>query len=438
MASVRSMATIKAAAVGFAIAGLLAVATPAAASGFALREGSADWMGNAFAGGTAKAYDASTVWSNPAGMVRLNWNEIDAAANLILANSKFSGGNTIGGAPTGGTTGSNLIEPGVTGGLYGVWSFSPSMKFGLSVSSPFGQRVTNPTNFVGRYQSLVSSISDVQVAIAGAYKINEQWSIGGGPVIDILSARLTQAINLGPLAPLTGDAVGDLHGSDTAVGFNVGVLYQATPDLRFGADYHSRIQHNISGAQSATIPGLVPGLSAATAAFLTAQNSPAATKLTLPDSVTLGVYWQVTPALALLADAGWTHWGLLKTINVVPSGAGAQASSLVEGWNDTVALSVGANYQLTESLMLQGGIGYDQSPVKASNRSTRIPDSDRYLFGVGVQYEAIKNVTLQLAYAHIVFASASIANAAAPSAGAIAGSYSNAADTVAFGVKVKF
>ena len=48
------------------------------------------------AGDTAKAYDASTVWSNPAGMVRLNWNEIDAAANLILANSKFSGGNSIG------------------------------------------------------------------------------------------------------------------------------------------------------------------------------------------------------------------------------------------------------------------------------------------------------------------------------------------------------
>ena len=165
---------------------------------------------------------------------------------------------------------------------------------------------------------------------------------------------------------------------------------------------------------------------------------PAATKLTLPDSVTLGVYWQMTPALALLADAGWTHWGLLKTINVVPSGAGAQATSIVEGWNDTVALSVGANYHLTESLMLQGGIGYDQSPVKVSNRSTRIPDSDRYLFGVGVQYEAFKNVTLQLAYAHIVFASASIANSAAPSAGAIAGNYSNSADTVAFGVKVKF
>jgi len=421
----------------FAIAGLLALSGTAAASGFALREGSADWMGNAFAGDTAKAYDASTVWTNPAGMVRMNWNEIDISANAILANSTFSGGNTIGGGATAGGLGSNVIEPAAIGGLYGLWSVSPQFKLGLAVDSPFGQRVTNPTNFVGRYQSLVSSISDVQVAVAAAYKINEQWSVGGGPVLDIFSARLTQALNLGPLAA-AGDPVADLHGSDTAVGFNAGVMYQATPDLRFGADYRSRIQHNISGTQSVTTPGLVPLLSPATAAFLAAQNSPAGTKITLPDSLTLGVYWQATPALALLADAGWTHWGLLKTINVVPTGLGAQANAIAENWNDTVSVSVGANYQLTGSLMLQGGAGYDQSPVKVSNRTSRIPDSDRYLLAIGAQYEVIKNVTLQVAYAHIFFASASIANSASPTAGTIAGSYSTSAETVAVGLKVKF
>ena len=43
----------------------------AVASGFALREGATDWMANGFAGETAKAYDASTAYTNPAGMVRL-------------------------------------------------------------------------------------------------------------------------------------------------------------------------------------------------------------------------------------------------------------------------------------------------------------------------------------------------------------------------------
>jgi long-chain fatty acid transport protein len=56
----------------------------AQAAGFALREGSADWMANAFAGETAKAYDASTAFTNPAGMVRLNANEIDTSVNACF------------------------------------------------------------------------------------------------------------------------------------------------------------------------------------------------------------------------------------------------------------------------------------------------------------------------------------------------------------------
>ena len=50
-------------------------ASPVLAAGVALREGSADWTANAFAGETAKAYDASTAVSNPAGLTSLDWNE---------------------------------------------------------------------------------------------------------------------------------------------------------------------------------------------------------------------------------------------------------------------------------------------------------------------------------------------------------------------------
>ncbi len=76
---------VRAAALGAVVAGVLVGwADPAQASGYALREGSADWMANAFAGDASKAYDAATVWSNPAGMVRLNQNEIDGSLNGIF------------------------------------------------------------------------------------------------------------------------------------------------------------------------------------------------------------------------------------------------------------------------------------------------------------------------------------------------------------------
>ena len=80
---------------GFAVFLMLVVSVqPAVAAGVALREGSADWTANAFAGEAAKAYDASTAYSNPAGMTRLNWNEADLSSTVVLPSSQFSGVNT--------------------------------------------------------------------------------------------------------------------------------------------------------------------------------------------------------------------------------------------------------------------------------------------------------------------------------------------------------
>ena len=423
----------------FAVAACAVAATnQARATGFELREGSADWMANAFAGDTAKSYDAATVWSNPAGMARLNQSEIDATVNGIFPTINFSGANYVGqNATTPGTTGGNLIQSAATAGIYGVWSLSPDFKLGFGADAPYGQRVTNPSNFVGRYQSTVSSITDEAFTISGSYKINEQWSIGGGPVLDTFDARLTQAINTGP-ASVLGDPAADLHGSNVGVGYNLGVLFQPTQDLRFGVDYRSRIQHNISGTQSIFIPPAVGAFAPSLATALFSQNSAASTKITLPDSVTAGVYDQATPKLALLSDIGWTDWALVQSINIVPSSPFAAPSTINENWHSTVNVSIGANYLILPELLLQGGLAFDQSPVTDFNRKSRIPDSNRYDISIGAQYQIMANVTVQIAYAHVFFASAPVSTQASATSGILVGSYSDSANTAALGVKVRF
>ena len=59
------------------------------ASGFGLREGATDWIANGFAGETAKAYDASTAYTNPAGMVRLDQTELDGSLSGILPDGQL-------------------------------------------------------------------------------------------------------------------------------------------------------------------------------------------------------------------------------------------------------------------------------------------------------------------------------------------------------------
>ncbi len=229
------------------VAGCLAVValvaggwqTAAHANGFQIRTGSPDWSANAFAGMAAKGYDASTAWTNPAAMVDVDGNEIDLGVNGLFPMIKFSGQNDLGGAPLSGSTGGNAGQAAITPSLENVWSLSHDLKLGLSIEVPFGQRTVYPGDFVGRYQALVSSISDTEIGLSAAYRLTPTLSIGGGPIIDYLAARLTSAIDTGPTAALTGDPVANLHGNDWSAGYHLGVFWTPTEDWRFGVDYRS-------------------------------------------------------------------------------------------------------------------------------------------------------------------------------------------------------
>jgi long-chain fatty acid transport protein len=240
------------------------------------------------------------------------------------------------------------------------------------------------------------------------------------------------------VSALTGDPAADLNGSNVGVGYNLGLLYQPTPELRFGVDYRSRIAHNISGNQSVFVPPALGALSPSTAAALSALSFGATTKITLPDSLALGAYWQATPQFALMIDATWTDWSLIRAVVVTPATPGVPGSVLPENWRNTYAVSVGANYRLTPRLLVQGGAGFDQSPVTDQNRTTRIPDANRFQIGLGGQFDVLPNVTLQAAYAHLFFVSAPVNTQATTTSGILVGAYGNAANTVSVGIKCRF
>ena len=434
-------AQLLAAVAGFS--GALAVAGAAHASGFGLREGSADWWGNAFAGSEAKAYDASTVWSNPAGMALLDNDEIDGAISLIAPDARFSGSatNAQTGGTVGGSQGGNAVAPAAAGATFGVMTLGPDWRLGFSVTAPFGERTNYPSDFVGRYQGLASSITDINLGLALSYKVNDHLSIGGGPNFDYFQARLTEAVNVPVLSSLTGqDPTGELRGTSLGVGYNVGILYQFDDATRIGFDYHSRIRHNITGGQYVSIPAsysVVPGV----VGLLNAANTRATTSITLPDSAGIAFYHQVTPQFALLGSVEWTDWSLLKTLNITASN-GSGNTTLQENWHNTWFAGIGSNYQLTSKLMLQSGFGYDQSPVTDANRTVRIPDADHYDLGFGVQYQLLPSTKLELAYGHVFTPGGTIHNSAAASpltpSGTITGDYTASDNSVTAGLNMIF
>ncbi len=114
---------------------------------------------------------------------------------------------------------------------------------------------------------------------------------------------------------------------------------------------------------------------------------------------------------AVMSDLQWTHWSLLKEITIAPLN-GAPTTNLPLNWRSTWFVGVGTSYRVLDTLLLQTGFSYDQSPVPDFYRTTRVPDSDRYNLGVGVTWSVLPNVNLQAAYLHTFFANAPISNSA--------------------------
>ena len=410
---------------------------PAIASSIALREGNADWSANAFAGESAKAYDASTAFSNPAGMTRLNWNETDLSFTLVAPSSNFSGTNTIGGQITPGSQGGHYAQPFVIPSVFAVWNASPDLKLGIAITAPFGARLAYSQDFVGRYQSVVSNLSDVQVSLTGAYRINEHLSVGGGPVINFLSIRLTQAVNLGGLSSAFGDPIADFNGSSVGAGFALGALYEFDDSSRAGIVYRSRIQPTVTGTQQVAFSPLIGVASPAIGAALSASAGSASSRFSLPDSFSLGFYKQIDEQWSVMADLQWTDWSLVDTLAIIPANQ-APATVLPENWRNTWFGAIGASFRPIKKLLLQAGIGYDLSPVTDNNRTTRIPDANRFLVGGGITYSLSTNVNVQFAVLQAFSGAAKIDSSASPTAGVIQGTYHTQATTVSVGMTARF
>jgi len=431
----------------------LGAAGDAVASGFALREESAEGLGDAYAGQTAKAYNASTAFYNPAGMTLLDRDEVAGTATWIAPQSIFHGSNSnpLGGNVSG-TTGDNAIKAAAIGSVFGVITLNPDWKLGLSVSAPYGMRSEYKEDWVGRYQALASDVTDVEFSPTLAYKVDDHLSIAGGPRIDYFDAKLSQAINfkgigtalgvqtgnfgLVGLANTWGDGEGKVTGDDTGYGYTLSGLYQFNDATRLGVNYRSRVFHELSGSVSYQTPATI-GAAAPIAAAFTNQNVKA--KITTPDTLAMGFYHDINAQWAVLSDVTWTHWSVFKTLNVVGDNT-ASVMSVNEQWKDSWFLSLGTNYKVDDKWTLHGGVAFDQTPVQDQYRTARIPDSDRYWLSSGVSYAFMPGADVHLGYTHIFAGTASI-NEAAPTnsvGGTLTGTYKNSVDIVSASFAVRF
>jgi long-chain fatty acid transport protein len=429
----------------------------AQAAGFALIEQSASGQGNAYAGAAAHVTDASTIFFNPAGMMRLEGDSISIAGHFIMPESSFTNnGSTISSALPSPPFAPFLTGPDDDGGanafvpnFYWVKTIDEQMKFGLGMQTSFGLATKYEADWVGRYHAVETELKSVNFNPSIAYQVNDRLSIGGGLDIVLADAILSSAIDFGTLSGVPAnsqnlDGSGDLEGdnfSDPGFGFNFGLQYMVAPETVFGVSFRSEIDIDISGDADFTVnPALGPNPFAP--AF---EDTGLSVGVTLPASLALSIAHQADK-ITYLADITWTGWSSFDELRIEYDNPFQPDSVTTEDWDDTFRYSIGFDYQYSDKMVLRSGLAYDETPIPSPElRTPRIPDNDRTWLSFGLTYILNDQSSIDVGYSHLFIDDMEINNTLeiAPPAGAalnatLKGTYSASVDILSVQWNKKF
>lgn len=389
-------------------------------AGFQLYEQGSSGTGDYHAGYAAEADDATTEFYNPAGMVRLKQPEVSVGAVVIPLDAKFNGDilmPPLPANPTGWVDGSttNLIP-----NFHIVYPFKKRWAFGFGVTVPFGLATSYPwSNVVSSQGATVTRLAAFDFNPNVAFAVNDKLSIAAG--FDVVYGTATYDQNI-----LNAEFTNQL--SDTAFGWNAGLLYQFSPKTRVGLSYRSHVALNATGTSY---------LGAGALSTETRRDDLNA-KLDLPGYAVASVFSGVTPKWDVMGTAMWTNWnrfGTLQLNNTALSGVSpilgiSQNVTVHENYHNSWNFAVGAHYHVSQRVMLKMGAGYDLTPTRTGYRDMRLPDGNRIALAGGVQAGLTKWLKMDLGWIHLFGNKVDVDNTQSGSPVTMTGTARMAADVV--------
>lgn len=457
-----------------AIAVIGAVAAgQAGASGFQLREQSVKNVGRAYAG-SAVATDASSVYNNPAAMGNIDGNMFQANVVGIDLSAKFNGSASFAAPSPPYPAGSTIPVSGGNGGDPGKLTAVPSMAavfkmkgalegltLGVGLDAPYGLKTDYEKGWVGRYNATISSVKTADLTLSAAVQVTPILSAGIGLVYERMEVTLGKDLPLGALVsnPTMPDGNINLKGKDNAFGFIAGLQLKPSDRFSIGYAHRSAIRHHIDGTADFTTPaafqGMQPGLrlaaaSPTTPAALRAQyavlgngfvDTGIHASVSTPSTDTLSVDWKVADRVNLYGEIQQTGWSSLKSVDVNFDNPYQPASSEAFNWKDSTFVAVGADFKLSDSFTLRGGVGFDKTPTNNTDRTPRLPDNDRTLYSIGASWNATQALTVDAGYTRVEIKSPTVnlpANAAAGRYNSMQGSFKGNANVFGIAASYKF
>jgi len=407
--------------------------TDVAAQGFGVYEQGTCVMSRAGATVADGCGDGSSIYFNPANLVDTEGLTISAGATVIAARGSYTSGLT-------GEESDLQNDPVPVPHLYAGYRFNDQMAAGLGVYVPYGLSTEWKPSFEGAFEGYDNGVQSIYVQPTFSYKITEKLRVGGGPIVAISAVELNQRLDLSTQRLTGGDtptpeddiyfaelgiphhtafADAKLEGSNQiGFGANLGVTYQATDRLRFGARFTTPITVTFDGDATFTQvdtglrlrTDLSPQLPAGTPVDQivapqfesggTLVDQSIETEITFPAQLVIGTSVDVTPKLTVLADYQFNRWSSLGEIPL-DFEQDALDTDRPLNYDDTHAFRIGGQYEVLDPLTARVGYLFNTAAAPDATVTPLLPEADRNQFTVGFGWQPTDLLEVNASYHYL-------------------------------------
>lgn len=359
------------------------------AGGIILYEIAAPTVGLASAGWAARAEDPSTLFTNPAGMSRLNHRQIQLGVQPIYTHVDFDPDAETN--VEGDSGHSNEWIP--AGSFFYVHPVSEHLTVGIGSLGYFGSVIHFNDDWVGRYYVDKIVLEGFSLVPAAAVKICDQLSIGAG--INVMYGIFKQRNAIRNALDFAKDGKLSLHDEVFGAGAIVGLLYEFSCDTRFGIQYLSQVHLPFKAKPKFRHIG--PLLEKLLAATRLSHDSVDVT-IRVPQSVMASLYHDINGRWAIMGNVGWQQWSKFEKVSIALTTTDARTLTFQPKYQDTWHVAIGAEYHCTPCWTFFSGIAYDSSAVKNSERSLDFPVGEQWRFGFGSDWNYSSTLTFNFSY----------------------------------------
>lgn len=327
------------------------------------------------AGQAARAQDASTIMTNPAGMTRLPDHMFTGGIQAMNGNIDYQLDNNVQKSP------GDVMKTFPNASAYYSQKLSDNIYAGIGLYGNYGLGI-DYGHWAGDRLIKKSTMAAMTLSPSLAMKLNDRLSVGASANINYGFLSLTRSVD------------GDDHNQqdhDWAMSYRLGLAMDLTERTRAGVTWTSKTDYTFNIDGKARLP-------TQPARELTL---PISAQVRAPQQIMFSLVHDFTPQWSVMGDLGWQDWSQFGAPQVQVNGQSIDKTSRMK---DTWHTAVGVQYRPTDQWRLNAGVAFDSSPYRdQGDVAMTLPTGDEWRFGTGAQYQLTpaSNVGVAVEYLHM-------------------------------------